>query len=459
MNHNRRIFLAFNDLVSSLKSAKISATNSRTLLKKNTFPFRSQHAVFSGTGSAGVTSRFYIISRYSILLGIGSGFSFFLLNDIWRRQSLMNERILVAASKTEEEPVKMSRREQRFHQFASSEYNGQIVMTPFDFIESIIENQPKISRRGKFRLTQKDIEDMIASTPGIEDGKNTLFRDLNHNGVITYSEYLFLVTILTKSSAGLKTALKMMDVNGDQEITSEEFHLVVSMINKAASQNTRGHSDVSLKLNHTTLLLHLFGENADKVVSFERFFKFMDDFHEEVLELEFHEYSKSLKRISEVDFAKILLRNTILSEQEYSEYIDRLKTRIEYQKGVTMEQFKSFHEFLNNIEDFIIAVNMTNVVHQPVDKAVGVKSILRQPVDKDLFSRAIKVTTGEDIDPYVIDVIFKLFDKDGDGKLSQQEFIGIMKDRLKRGFGKFPNVKGMSGFKHCLKKEMTRPME
>jgi len=41
------------------------------------------------------------------------------------------------------EEVVVSRREQRFHDFASYECNGQIVMSPQDFVESITENQPK----------------------------------------------------------------------------------------------------------------------------------------------------------------------------------------------------------------------------------------------------------------------------------------------------------------------------
>jgi len=36
-----------------------------------------------------------------------------------------------------------------------------------------------------------------------------------------------------------------------------------------------------------------------------------------------------MKTISEIDFAKILLRSTILSEQEYCDYLDRLKGRLE----------------------------------------------------------------------------------------------------------------------------------
>lgn len=36
-----------------------------------------------------------------------------------------------------------------------------------------------------------------------------------------------------------------------------------------------------------------------------------------------------MKDISELDFAKILLRNTILTEQEFCDYLERLKTRLE----------------------------------------------------------------------------------------------------------------------------------
>jgi|ERR1740124_1551812 len=339
----------------------------------------------------------------------------------------------------------LSRREKRFHDFASCELHGQIVMTPYDFIESLIENQPKLSRSGKIRLTEKSIRRIAKRTPPIQQGSTTFFRDMHQDGIITYSEYLFLVTVLTKSNAGLKTALKMMDVNGDKLINVEEFQLIERMINESASCVTNGESSPDDSIPITTIYLHLFGQDGQRAVAFDEFFKFMDNLQSEVLELEFHEYSKSLRSITEVDFAKILLRNTTLTDQEHCEYMNRLKERITIPRGVDMEQFKAFNTFLSNIEDFIIAVNMTNVSGQDVDK--------------DLFKRAVRVTTGEEIDPYIIDVVFSLFDQDGDGKLSQNEFIGIMKDRLKRGFGKFPNVKGFGGFKHCLKKEMIKSSE
>ena len=43
---------------------------------------------------------------------------------------------------------------------------------------------------------------------------------------------------------------------------------------------------------------------------------------------QFHEFSRSMKTISELDFARILLRNTVLSPDEHRGYLDRLRERI-----------------------------------------------------------------------------------------------------------------------------------
>lgn len=49
------------------------------------------------------------------------------------------------------------------------------------------------------------------------------------------------------------------------------------------------------------------------------------------------------------------------------------------------------------------------------------------------FGRAVKACTGQMLNKHLIHVVFQLFDRDGDGKLSQQEFLSVMKDRLHRG--------------------------
>ena len=49
------------------------------------------------------------------------------------------------------------------------------------------------------------------------------------------------------------------------------------------------------------------------------------------------------------------------------------------------------------------------------------------------FRKAVCICGGEDISTSVIDAVYTIFDVDGDGHLSTEEFISIMKSRLKRG--------------------------
>lgn len=57
------------------------------------------------------------------------------------------------------------------------------------------------------------------------------------------------------------------------------------------------------------------------------------------------------------------------------------------------------------------------------------------------FNRAVKACTGQLLNRHLIHVVFQLFDRDGDGKLSQQEFFSVMKDRLHRGAKVFSSLR------------------
>ena len=47
-----------------------------------------------------------------------------------------------------------------------------------------------------------------------------------------------------------------------------------------------------------------------------------------------------------------------------------------------------------------------------------------------------KVCANVDLSDHVVDVIFTIFDEDGDGALSNKEFVAVMKNKLKRGLEK-----------------------
>lgn len=51
-----------------------------------------------------------------------------------------------------ERAVKLTAREKRFIKFASVEFDGQIYMTPQDFLESVVEQEPRRNLKNTLRF-------------------------------------------------------------------------------------------------------------------------------------------------------------------------------------------------------------------------------------------------------------------------------------------------------------------
>ncbi|XP_032674120.1 calcium uptake protein 3, mitochondrial isoform X2 [Odontomachus brunneus] len=398
--------------------------------------------------------------------------------------------------------VKLTTRERRFIKFASVTYDGQLYMTPQDFLDSVIdpEPRPRLKRRV---LSDVELEVMRNSNPSLRHGSTHMFRNLRDKGIISYTEYLFLLSILTKPKTGFQIAFNMFDTDGNERVDKTEFLVLRSIIapsedvlgkpklrearpaktnenvsksymEKVFSHAWRGRhgcetkeeleqlqerqktpeeiqgqfidDDQGLQRRHavdTTLMTHFFGKDGTNELKYEDFKRFMENLQHEILELEYHEFSKGLETINELDFAKILLRYTYLEPDEYDKYLDRMMDRAELNIGITFEEFRRFYQFLNNLDDFSIAMRTYTLADHPISK--------------DEFQRAVKICTGMVLSTHIIDTVFALFDEDGDGQLSYKEFIAIMKDRLHRGFKSQQRNEGWEAFKFCVKQEMKAP--
>ncbi|XP_066286171.1 calcium uptake protein 3, mitochondrial-like isoform X9 [Branchiostoma lanceolatum] len=376
---------------------------------------------------------------------------------------------------------KMSDRERRFREFSSVEYKGQMYMTPRDFLESVTEERPR-PRIGRRPLMDDDVSHMLKKTPSRHKGSTKFFRSMHEEGMISFTEYLFLLCILTKPHAGFNIAFNMFDTDGNQRVDKNEFMVLQEIFRKKndkrkAKEEAEGVSAVQKYLladgnvQDTTLLVHLFGVKGTDDLNFQEFYKFMDNLQTEILELEFLEFARGMPTISEIEFAQILLRYTHLPDAAHDAIIERLKDRIpeekpgagktaegkhvvkdgsgenvkKKQRGITFDQFKPFFQFLNNLDDFAIAMQMYTFANQPVEQAE--------------FQRAVKVSTGIDLAPHVINTVFQIFDEDGDGKLSHKEFISVMKDRIHRGFRAAEDheyADDWFSFASCIKKKVKR---
>ncbi|XP_037830863.1 calcium uptake protein 3, mitochondrial isoform X2 [Kryptolebias marmoratus] len=394
----------------------------------------------------------------------------------------------------EDGDVYMSSHEHRFRMFSSVEYEGQLYMTPQNFIESVTMSEPRNKRPWR-SLTKQELEKILSDTPPVWRGSSKLFRNLTDRGIISYTEYLFLLCILTKPHAGFKIAFNMFDADGNQMVDKREFLVLQEIFRKKNEKKGRkGDAEKSAQLSmqlygyqvapmnsvlkkdsqefvarsywdvlrrsasqvlfsdlaersdesitiDTTLLVHFFGKKGKAELTFDDFYRFMDNLQTEVLEIEFLTYSKGMTTISEEDFAKILLRFT--NVENINAYMENVRQCIpdEKQEGITFDEFRLFFQFLNNLEDFAIAMQMYNFA----SRSIG----------QDEFARAVYVATGLKLTRHLVNTIFKIFDVDHDDQLSYKEFIGIMKDRLHRGARGYKAVERASSFKSCLKKELA----
>ncbi|XP_076687412.1 calcium uptake protein 3, mitochondrial-like isoform X2 [Andrena cerasifolii] len=401
--------------------------------------------------------------------------------------------------------VKLTMRERRFIKFASAEYDGQLYMTPQDFLDSVVEAEPR-PRLKRRVIADKELEVMRNSIPSLRQGSPHMFRNLRDK----------------EPKSGFQIAFNMFDTDGNERVDKTEFlvirrllggalkrrhldeetkralsHILPSnehcgrkpkirtyreenketeiisnsYMEKVFSHAWRGRhgtdtkeilellterqttpeeiqvqfidDDQGLQRRHavdTSLMIHFFGKDGMNELKYEDFKRFMENLQQEVLELEFHEFSKGRDTISELDFAKILLRYTYIDTDECDKYLERIMQNSELQTGITFNEFRLFYQFLNNLDDFSIAMRMYTLADHPISK--------------DEFQRAVKICTGSLLSFHMIDTIFALFDEDGDGQLSYKEFIAIMKDRLHRGFKSQQRREGWQAFTYCVKQEM-----
>ncbi|XP_038254818.2 calcium uptake protein 3, mitochondrial isoform X5 [Dermochelys coriacea] len=333
-------------------------------------------------------------------------------------------------------------REQRFRIFASLEFEGQLYMTPYDFIQSVTSDAPKRAKKWR-SLSKQELNQILIETPPVWKGSSKLFRNLREKGLISYTEYLFLLCILTKPHAGFKIAFNMFDTDGNEMVDKKEFLVLQEIFRKKNEKRERKGDeekrimlradDISSLLSDTTLLVHFFGKKGKAELNFDDFYRFMDNLQTEVLEIEFLSYSNGMNTISEEDFAHILLRYT--NVENTSSYLENVRCRIPEEKGITFDEFRSFFQFLNNLEDFAIAMQMYNFANRSIGQ--------------DEFKRAVYVATGLKLSAHLVNTVFKIFDVDRDDQLSYKEFIGIMKDRLNRGFRETPKY-GLKDYYVCV---------
>ncbi|XP_014484737.1 PREDICTED: calcium uptake protein 1 homolog, mitochondrial isoform X1 [Dinoponera quadriceps] len=300
-------------------------------------------------------------------------------------------------------------------------------MTPDDFLRAITPGMQQPHGLGLDQYRRYDPKN-IHTKLELELDEDSIFYKLGSAGLITFSDYIFLLTVLSTSRRHFEIAFRMFDFNGDGDVDSEEFGKVATLIRQQTSIGTR-HRDHATTGNtfkgvNSALTTYFFGPQMNQKLTIEKFLDFQQQLQREILSLEFERRNPDEHgNITEVDFTELLLAYAGYPAKKKAKMLKRVKKMFkEDPQGISKEEYLKFFHFLNNIND--------------VDTALTFYHIAGASIDQATLKHVAKTVAHVDLSDHIIQVVYTIFDENMDGQLSNREFVAVMKNRVLRGLEK-----------------------
>lgn len=328
--------------------------------------------------------------------------------------------------------------------------SSTVYMTPYDFLRAITPGLKQPDGLGLDQYKRYDAKS-VSTRLDLHLDSNSIFYKLGAYGLISFSDYIFLLTVLSTSRRHFEIAFRMFDLNGDGDVDSEEFEKVANLIRQQTSIGSRhrDHANTgnTFKGVNSALTTYFFGPKNDEKLTIEKFLDFQQQLQREILTLEFMRKNPDENgNISEADFAELLLAYAGYTQKKKVKKIKRVKKRFrDHGAGISKEDYLNFFHFLNNIND--------------VDTALTFYHIAGASIDQATLKHVAKTVAMVELTDHVIDVVFTIFDENMDGQLSNREFVAVMKNRLMRGLEK-PKDTGFVKLMHSILKcaKDTKPV-
>ncbi|KAL9230282.1 hypothetical protein vseg_005655 [Gypsophila vaccaria] len=352
----------------------------------------------------------------------------FLFKDAFRRRIFFKYEKRI---RTRSPPEKV------FEYFASvRNADGEILMKPSDLMRAVVPVFPPSESdlvRDGYLPGERPPGELRCPT-----SEFFMLFDVNSDGLISFKEYIFFLTLLNIPESSFSVAFKMFDIDNNGEIDRDEFKQVMALMRVQHRQGA-SHRDgirAGIKLGggveNGGLVEYFFGEDGATHLQHDKFIKFLRHLHDEIVRLEFSHYDyKSQGSILAKDFALSMVASADIG------HINKLLNRVDEfdndphlkNMRISEREFGKFAELRKKLEPFALALF-----------AYGKVSGLLTKRD---FQRAASQVCGVSLTDNVVDVIFHVFDANRDGNLSLDEFLRVLHKREKSV------ESGISGFLSC----------
>ncbi|XP_034877270.1 calcium uptake protein 1, mitochondrial isoform X3 [Mirounga leonina] len=255
---------------------------------------------------------------------------------------------------------------------------SEVFMTPQDFVRSITPNEKQPEHLGLDQYTikrfdGKDFWQKIAQEREKFADEGSIFYTLGECGLISFSDYIFLTTVLSTPQRNFEIAFKMFDLNGDGEVDMEEFEQVQSIIRSQTSMGMR-HRDRPTTGNTlksglcSALTTYFFGADLKGKLTIKNFLEFQRKLQHDVLKLEFERHDPVDGKITERQFGGMLLAYSGVQSKKLTAMQKQLKKHFKEGKGLTFQEVENFFTFLKNINDVDTALSFYHMAGASLDK-------------------------------------------------------------------------------------------
>jgi Ca2+-binding EF-hand superfamily protein len=295
----------------------------------------------------------------------------------------------------------LSSPEKVFQVFASVKKDGKSYMTVDDFIRALVPHQ--------YHFEPKSQKNKTKTLPAAFK-----IADQNGDGLLSFQEYLFFVTLLSIPEKSFKVAFKLMDEDGSGKVDQQEFLRVMKLVKKLsppATQTTTEAGGIA-----EGWLNHFFGPTGKNGLTLEAFTAFLRQLNQDVLKMEYSLYDKQdVGYLSQRDFGLL-----IVSFANPKDFIDRAAALDSTPlRPFSFDQFQGFNELIEHIDD--------------VEMGIQLYQLNNRPFRKQDLQRLTRIVCKTELNQQVIDTIMHIFDKNGDGSLEADEFVAVIKKRKSRG--------------------------
>ncbi|GET86006.1 hypothetical protein, conserved [Leishmania tarentolae] len=290
----------------------------------------------------------------------------------------------------------------RFLHYASvrKHKGGPMYMTAEDFVLALLASPEK-----------------ALPNPNIVQDLQRLFEsmDANGDGYISFPEFRFLMSLLTSDLREVEALFRIVGTDESGTLSLEEF---ANVLRGATKDEAVVRSFLKPSTRRNGVVRALFGDDAaPRRCSFSELEAVIHRMRVEIWKAEFHQYDvEKHNRITAEAFAALIARQVLGSHLPYY-LVDNIRRLHGSGDVVTLDMWLGLNEVMLYAEQ--LAVN--------VELFMGSGLSVTQ---RD-FCRLLSMAGVPALPPATTDIIMAVFDKNGDGSVEMDEFLSIMRKKVK----------------------------